>query len=314
MRAARRHEAGFTLIEMILVLAITLMIGGLVYRASRAGWLLYQTQTHVAERGFSGLRSLDDMAVEIARAGFGLGSDAEPLFPGRRDTGRAGDAITLRSNPAGVAAVLGEDLAERDQLVRVDGAALFVAQDEVLLADAEGTLERVQVARVTPDSLAFRSLEGPDGQLLHPFRVRLGARVLKLREVAFFLKTDSAGTVVLARKATGQAEQTLARHVGALRFEYLDEAGQPMDPEEIRPGRAPGGVQITLGLLPNPDLPRVDVPPLSRRVSLEPQSATVAFDAFAFHTVGVAAVIGQDPASAEKKVRMHAWKKTVPLL
>jgi len=300
------------LIETIIVLAITLIVAEIVYKVARSGWLLYQTQTHAAERGFSGLRSLDDMAVEIARAGFGLGSDAGPLFPGTRDGVRARDAIVLRSNPGGVAGVLGKDLVERDQLVPVEGAALFVLGDEVLLADEEGTLERAQVARVTPDALAFRSLDGPDGQLQRTFLVALGARVLEVREVAFFLKTDRGGAVALARKATGQAEQILARYVGELRFEYLDEAGQPMDPADIGPGQVPGGVEITLHLLPNPDLPRVAVPSLSRRVSLEPQSATVAFDPFAYHAIGVAAVIGQDPASAVKKVRMHAWPKAIP--
>ena len=223
MRAARRGEAGVTLIEMIIMLAITLIVAEIVYKAARSGWLLYQTQTHVAERGFSGLRSIDDMAVEIARAGFGLGHDAEPVFPGRGDGVRAGDAITLRSNPGGIAAALGKDLLERDQLVPAEGAPLFAQGDEVLLADGEGTLERAQVARVRPGSLAFRSLEGPEGQLLHEFRVLLGARVLELHEVAFFLKTDSTGTVVLARKATGQAEQVLARYVGGLAFEYFDQ-------------------------------------------------------------------------------------------
>ena len=208
--------------------------------------------------------------------------------------------------------MLQENLVEKDQLVPVDGAPLFVVGDAVLLVDEEGTLERAQVTKTTPEELAFRSLNGPGGQIENPFRRE--ARVLKVREVGFYLKKDSMDVVVLARKATGQAEQTLARYVGALEFEYLDEAGEAMDPRRIGPGLAPGGVRITLGLLPNPTLPRVTVPPLSLRVSLEPQSATVAFDAFAFHRVGVAGVIGQDPASAERKIGMHGWRKTTPVL
>jgi prepilin-type N-terminal cleavage/methylation domain-containing protein len=310
MHPARREQAGFTLIEVIIVLAITLMIGAVVYRVTRANWLLYRAETHVTERGFSGLRALDDMAVEIGRAGFGLGSDAGPLFPGTRNGARASDAITLRSNPAGVAGVLGEDLVDRDQLVPVEGAVLFVVGDEVLLIDEERTLERAQVARVEqPDLLAFRSLDGPDGRLLRPFLA--GARVLKVREVGFFLKKDRGGTVVLAREATGQPEQILARHVGELRFEYLDEVGQPMAQAAIGPGQVPGGVRVTLRLLPSPDLPLVTVPPLSLTVSLDPQSATIAFDALAYHTIGVAAVVGQDPASAAKNIGMHAWRRPI---
>jgi prepilin-type N-terminal cleavage/methylation domain-containing protein len=312
MRAARGRSAGFTLIEVTIVLALTLVVAAIVYKVTRSSWLLYQSQTHVTERGFSGVRALDDMAVEIAREGFGLGSDAGPLFPGTLAGVRGSDAITVRSNPGGVATALQEDLLERDQLVPVEEAALFAEGDVVLLVDEERTLERAQVARVGPGSLALRSLDGPDGRLVHSFLTSLGARVLKVREVAFFLKTESSGAVVLARKATGQAEQILARYVGVLRFGYLDETGQPMDPADIGPGRVPGGVEIALALVPNPDLPPVTVPPLSRRLSLEPQSATVAFDPFAYHTIGVAAVIGQDPGSAEKKLRMHAWPKPLP--
>jgi prepilin-type N-terminal cleavage/methylation domain-containing protein len=310
MRAARPGQAGFTLIEVMIAFAITLVIGIGVYRITRASWRLYDTQTHQTERGFSGLRSLDDMAVEIARAGYGLGADAGPLFPGTLAGVRASDAITLRSNPEGVAGVLQETLVERDQLVPVEGAALFAVGDEVVLVDEEGTLERAQVSKGTPEALAFRSLGGPGGQLQSPFLT--DARVLKVREVGFYLKKDRWDVVVLARKATGQREQVLARYVGDLRFDYLDEAGEPMDPARIGPGSAPGGVRINLSLLPNPALPRVTVPPLSLRVCLEPQSATIAFDMFAFHRVGVAGVIGQDPVSAERKIGMHGWRKSEP--
>src|SRR5687768_11823854 len=135
MRAPRPRQGGFTLLEVVIVLAITLVIGVIVYRVTRACFLLYDTQVHETERGFSGLRSLDDMATEIARAGYGLGGDAGPLLPGTLAGVRAGDAITLRSNPQGVAGVLQEDLVEPDHIVPVDDAALFVRGDEVLLVD-----------------------------------------------------------------------------------------------------------------------------------------------------------------------------------
>jgi len=307
-------EAGFSLIEMVIVLAITLIVAEIVYKAARSGWLLYQTQTHAAERGFSGLRSLDDIAVEVTRAGFGLGRDAEPVFPGRRDGGRAADAILLRSNPTGIAARLGKDLVEKDEPVPVEGAREFQEGEEVLLADVEGTLERALVARVGVDTLAVRSLDAPDGRLQHEFRVARSARVLKVREVAFYTRKDRYGVMVLARKATGQAEQVLARYVAGLAFEYFDEQGERMLAEEIQPGRVPGSVEVTVGLLPNPDLPMVTVPVLTRRVSLEPQSVTVPFDVLGFHTIGVAGVIGQDAASAEKRVRLHAWPRPLPRL
>src|SRR5882672_12416703 len=99
MRAARGRSAGFTLIEVVIVIAITLLIGAVVYRVTQSSWLLYRLQTNVTERGFSVVRAVDDMSVEIARAGFGLGGDAGPLFPGTLEGVRGSDAITVRSNP-----------------------------------------------------------------------------------------------------------------------------------------------------------------------------------------------------------------------
>jgi len=309
---ARSSQGGFTLLEVLIVLAITLVTGAIIYKVSRASLLLYNTQTHATERGFSGLRSIDDMAVEIARAGYGLGADAAPVFPGNLAGERSANAITLRSNPGGVAGALRENLKAKDTLVVVEEAPLFAVGDDVLLIDEEGTIELARVSQTAPDALAFRSASGPGGDLQNIFLTSLDARVVKVREVAFYLKTDAAGTVVLARKATGQAEQILARYVGALGFAYFGEAGDLMDPKRIGPGTAPGAVRITLGLLPNPALPPVTVPPLSLRVALEPQSATVAFDTFAFHRVGVAGVIGQGAGPASLQIGMHGWRKSDP--
>jgi prepilin-type N-terminal cleavage/methylation domain-containing protein len=306
------RQAGFTLIEVLIVLAISLVTGAIIYKVSRASMLLYNTQTHVTERGFSGLRAVDDMAVEIARAGYGLGADAAPVFPGNLDGVRSPNAITLRSNPGGVAGVLRENLKQKDTLVVVEEAPLFAVGDDVLLIDEEGTIEHAQVTKTALDALAFRSTTGPDGQMENAFLTSLDARVLRVREVAFYLRTDAAGTVVLARKATGQAEQILARYVDALGFAYLDDAGGLMDPKGIGPGTVPGAVRISLALLPNPALPPIVVPPLSLRVSLETQSATVAFDTFAFHRVGVAGVIGRGATPASLKIGMHGWRKSDP--
>jgi hypothetical protein len=252
------------------------------------------------------------MAVEIAGAGYGLGEDVGPVFPGRPDGSRAADAITLRSNPGGIAGALREDLAERDTLVDVDGAALFAAGDDVLLADDRGTVERARVSKATSERLAFRSVNGPEGQIENRFLVSLDARVLKVREVGFSMETDRAGVAVVTRQATGQAAQVLARYADALAFAYLDEGGSVMDPDTIGPGVVPRAVRVTLRLDPNPDMPRVTVPVLSLRVPLEAQSATVPFDAFAFHRIGVAGIVGQDPVSGERKVGMHGWRKSDP--
>ena len=168
-------------------------------------------------------------------------------------------------------------LFERDQVVAVDGAALFREGDQVLIADRRGNRERAQVVRAEPGALSFRSLDGPGGRLARRFPSSPGARVIKLREASFRLTTDPLGAVVLVKEATGQPSQVLVRHVQALRFDYRDEQGEPLAPGRVRPAGRPA-VGISLRLDSEPGGPVVVVPPLSLVVPLEPQSATVTFD------------------------------------
>jgi prepilin-type N-terminal cleavage/methylation domain-containing protein len=310
---ARRPRNGFTLIEVMIVLAITLVLALLTYRITRACWRLYETQTHVTERGFSGLRALDDMAAEIARAGFGLG-DAGAVFVGTLDGTRTSDAITLRSNPEGIAGVFQEDLTDPGEHVAVEGAALFAEGDEVLLVDGQRNLERAQVTGARSETLALRSHDTPDGRFKRPFYK--GARLLKVREVGFYLTTDRWGVLVVARKAPGQSEQILARYVEELSFDYVPAVRETIDPRSLLrrpPQTTPSTVRITLRLRPNPALPPVTVPPLTVFVSQEPQWATIPFDASGNRAIGLAGVIGQDPRSGARTVRMHAWHDTTPI-
>jgi prepilin-type N-terminal cleavage/methylation domain-containing protein len=311
----RPRQAGFTLIEVTIVLAITLVIAALTYKITRACWLLYQTQTHVTERGFSSVRALDDMAVEIARAGYGLG-DAAPVFLGTLDGTRSFDAITLRSNPEGIAGVLEEGLTDPKQFVAVDGAALFAEGDEVLLVDDQRKVERARVTGARPHHLSLRSHETPDGSFKRlPWNAGL-TRILKVREVGFYVTRDRTGAYVIARKAPGQAEQILVRYVEMLQFEYFPGAKDPNDPRSLlvrRPQTTPDGVRITLRLRPNPSLPPVVVPPRTVLVSREPQWATIPFDVQGYRSIGLAAVIGEDPDSGAKTLRLHAWHDTSPI-
>ena len=314
MATLRRPQAGFTLIEVMVVLAITLLIAALTYQATRASWLLYQTQTHVTERGFSSVRAVDDMAVEIARAGYGLG-DAGPVFLGTLDGTRAESAITLRSNPEGIVGLLEEDLTEPEQLVAVDGAARFAVGDEVLIVDDTRNLERATVTGARSDALAVRSHDTPDGRLKRPFFKQV-SRVLKVREVGFYLTTDRTEVLAVARKAPGQSEQILARYVEELQFEYLPAPRASNDPRSLLvrpPQTTPDGVRITLRLRPNPALPPVVVPPRTVLVSREPHWVTIPFDVQGYRSIGLAGVIGQDPVTGAKTVRMHAWPDVRPV-
>jgi prepilin-type N-terminal cleavage/methylation domain-containing protein len=311
----RRRQAGFTLIEVMIVLAITLLIAALLYKVTRVIWLLYQTETHVTERGFSGVRALDDMAVEIARAGYGLG-DEGPVFLGTLDGTPSFDAITLRSNPEGIVGLLEEELADPEKFVAVEGAALFAEGDEVLIVDDEpNKLERAQVTGARPHALRLRSHDMPGRRFKRPWSSPL-TRVLKVREVGFYLTRDRTGVSAVARKAPGQSEQVLVRYVEALQFDYLVAPAEPPGPRSLlrRWARSTANmVRITLRLRPNPTLPPIMVPPRMVLVSHEPQWASIPFDPAGDHAIALAGVIGQDPVSGAKTVRIHAWHDTTPV-
>jgi len=276
--AEGKPTAGFTLIEVVITLAVTLAVMAIVYSLSRSVSLLHSSESHRAERGLSSLRALDETAIEVARAGFGLGADAQSLYPGLPGEPPGYEAITLRSNPDGIAGVLQGNLVARDQMVPVTNAALFRPGDRVLITDPKGGRERAEVVRSEWGSLSFRSLDGADGQFNRRFLASLGARVLKMREVRLRRRADGHGAVVLVKEEEGSGEQVLARHVQELHFEYRDDLGEVLEPSRIRPGHLAAGVGIHLRLAPEPGRPPVFVPPVNLFVALEPSSAVVGFD------------------------------------
>jgi hypothetical protein len=256
---------------------ITIVVMGTVYQASRSSAILYRSESRRADRAATGLRALDDMATEIARAGFGLG-DVQPVLAGLPGQRPSRDAITLRSNPEGVAGSLQGDLSESGDPVPVAGAHLFKPQDRVLLCDLKGTVERAEVTRADRRSLAFRSLDGPGGRLRRAFRVRHGARVLKAREVRFYPATAPDGASIVVKAVDGGPERVLARDVDELRFEYRDDTGEALSPSQVR-RVAPSAVKARLAVSPGPGAHDGEtVPLLSRIVALDVQSATVPFD------------------------------------
>jgi hypothetical protein len=212
--------------------------------------------------------------------------------------------------------VLEEDLTDPKEPVAVDGAALFAEGDEVLLVDDQRKLERAQVTAVRSDHLSLRSHDTPDGSFKRPRWNARSTRILKVREVGFYLTTDRTGVLAVARKAPGQAEQILVRYVEELSFEYQQGARPADDPRRLllRMTRSTGStVRITLSLRPNPSLPPITVPPRTVFVSHEPQWTTIPFDPAGLHAIGLAGVIGQDPATGARTVRMHTWHESRPL-
>jgi len=262
-------------------MAITLMVMAAVYQITRSAGILYRVEGFRAERGGTALRAVDEIALEVARAGFGLGRDVERVLPGLRGRAPSHDAITLRSNPEGLSGRLRDDLVASDMPVRVAGAALFKPGDRVLLADRAGPAEKAIVVEARGGTLAFRSLDTPSGALRRERRVKRGGRVLKLREVRFSL-TPAVGedATVLQESVDDRPERTLARYVGRLRFDYRDDADFPVHPALVARAGSLARVKVSLALRTTPDAPTLAAvaPTLDHGGSLDEQEATLAFD------------------------------------
>jgi prepilin-type N-terminal cleavage/methylation domain-containing protein len=278
----QRATRGFSLVELLIALAVALIVIGALYPVSRAGSLVQRSEVARGERGETALRALDDIAFELTRAGFGLGDGVPRVVPGRPGQPLATDSITVRSNPAGIAGRLRADLTPGQGRVPVAGANGFGAGERVLLADVRRQLERAEVDRVQRDELDLRFPEDSGGRLRRPFRVERASRVVKVREAVFFLRDSPLeGERVLVKQVDGAAEQVLARGVGELRFEYLDRAGETIALRRVTVSPQLALVRTRLALVlpaPAPSEPRPFLPPLTTAVALEPQSATVGFD------------------------------------
>ncbi len=117
------------------------------------------------------------------------------------------------------------DLASSGVEVRVAGAELFKVGDWVLLFDLGGNSESAEVVLATRETLAFRSIDSTDGELLETYSPYRRARVAKLREVRFRLERGlEEEENVLTKEVSGGTPQVLARGVRDLKFDYLDGA------------------------------------------------------------------------------------------
>jgi hypothetical protein len=194
-----------------------------------------------------GTWAFDDIAREIARAGYGLGG-VTPLLPFlSEDPTPTFDRVTLRSNPEGFFGVPLAELASSDVAVPVVGAELFETGDWVLLSDLSGNSESAEVVRVEQDRLAFRSLDTADGRLRSIYSPYRRARVSKLREVRFLLQESATGEGnLLVKEVSGHKPRVLTRGIERLQFDYLDDQGQEMAAARLELGHSVAAVRLHL--------------------------------------------------------------------
>ena len=222
-----RDERGYTLIEVLIALGITLVVMGLVARTLQDVARIFRAQSDLAEASSSITRALDDIGYEITLAGQGLGEGVVAVMPRVPSGEVSASALTLRSNPNVTAGYLTLGLVETDTELAFTDADAFEPGETVLLTDARRTNEVAEVVKRSALWMELRSLETTSGDFRHRFTQGAATRALGLREVRYYLRASGDGEATeLVKDVTGVTSRVLARDIIALTFEYLDANGK----------------------------------------------------------------------------------------
>ncbi len=265
--------AGFTLVELLCVLLLTLAAMAAVLQAARAARLLHAREVRLTERSTIALRAVEEMAREIERAGLGLGGDVVAILPAAPGGSPGSDGITIRSCLDGVMGVLESDVRPGQDRARVAGAGLFRPGDRVFITDTRGPPVPAVVVDADSRTLTLRDMAPPAVSPRRNILAERAGRVRRFREVSYFpVDLPGESRPALARTIDAGPQTILAHGVEQLRFEYRDEAGRLLNPVRL-PRAGPRFVGIRLGLGELRELPAVET-----SVALPLPGGSVAFD------------------------------------
>jgi hypothetical protein len=269
-------QGGFSFIEVLVSLAITLVAMGVVFRTVQMMVAVYERESEIAEKSLAATQAFDDIVLELTRASYGLGEGVQAVLPYLQGGTGSRDGITIRSSLDGFAASLDRELFASEEPVPVSEATQFRTGDKVLLTQVGGVSERAEITEVTDETVAFRSMETADGHLVNSYSPGRGARAVKLSEIGYSVDPAPEGQEGLLKKHSfDRPPRVLARNVLSLRFEYLDAEGRSLSDESVERTTLLASVRVTMKFSIGP-LP-MDERTLVTVVAFDPQSASVDF-------------------------------------
>ena len=250
-----RRNQGFTLLEVVLALSLTLIVMALVAQTMAHVRLVFEAQTQLATTGGNITLAVDDIAREIAGAGQGLGEDVPSVVPRNPESSlRAGDSVlALRSSPRMNASfVRAGPVAAGENIALADGSG-FEDTETVVLVDVSGIGELADVVQASGDLIRIRSRERADGTLRRRYPPSSATRVLSVREVRYYVREGEDGTGELVKDVVAESSRVLARGVTSLVFEYLDADGRAISPAKVEQSRELRTVRVSVSYLPERD-------------------------------------------------------------
>jgi Tfp pilus assembly protein PilV len=102
MRAARGRVEGFSLIELMMAMVVTMIMGGAVVGLLVSANRAFRREPEVAERQQNARVAMDMITRDIASAGSGLPAFSQVFTPGFEGGGTAADALEMITNTAGL--------------------------------------------------------------------------------------------------------------------------------------------------------------------------------------------------------------------
>ena len=227
-----RQQAGFSLLEMLVSATISVATLGVVY----ATVVAYQ-KTHfdlsARTRVENDVRAaLDFIGRDLENAGFhliGRGRFAHfgTVFPSL-DAGDSFDpaVLTIWSNPDVAESPLSETMVDEWAPLLVDTVAGFEPEMEVWVIGAcnAGEIRRDKFAVTAVDSETPPALHHAGGLSC---RYQKGARVVRLRQVSFWLDPPVGGQSDLLRQVDEEAADVIASGMTRLQVTWFDGADPP---------------------------------------------------------------------------------------
>lgn len=273
MAIRRSRESGFSLLEVLLALAITLVVVAMVAQTMGHVREIYRRESEIAVSSGAAALALDDITFELSLSGQGLGEGSPAVVPRYLGSEASREALTLRSNPEVRASFLRSEL-EPGKDVAVDTE--FPEDSHVLLTSSTGGGESALVLRSTGGSVALNPVVASDDGFRGSYSPALGSRVLGLREVRYFLSDPRAdGRRELVKDVAGVGSRVLTRDALSLAFDYLDAEGEPVALSEVERSTHVSMVRVSLRYAPGGNAAERQI---STTVSFEPRSGEVDFE------------------------------------
>ncbi len=216
-----RNERGFTLIELMIVMAISTMVtGAAIYTFMKQDKLLKNEQTSTALRA-AGRNGINEIAKELRRAGYGLprGQGLHIVYP---------DEIRYWANVEGVSTTLTSDMLANATTAALVGNAVDFNKAStshwgyILLRDVQNYNRWHTLRYLSSSGSVLTTMSGTTYQPDQNFEADRGIMLSKI--AYFYLDYDSANKRVTFKRDS-EAAVPLVNNVKTFSFTYYDGAG-----------------------------------------------------------------------------------------